>query len=118
MNIFDQYNAAFAQHEELIIPSSRPYVDVNWHLYPLRVSSEHRLEIFEQLKFSGVSTQVNYIPAYLHPVFRDKGYKLDEYPNSYEFYKSEISIPMSSSLTDREVAFVIEKLGFVLSKLI
>lgn len=117
MNVFKQYTEAFAQYKDLVLPSTRPDVDVNWHLYPLRVSSEHRLEVFEQLKFHGISTQVNYLPAYLHPVFSDKGYKLDQYPNSYAFYKTEISMPMYSNLTDSQIAFVIEKTDLVLSKL-
>ena len=115
--VFEQYNSAFAQYKDLVLPLARPYVDVNWHLYPLRVSSQHRLEVFEQLKLHGIATQVNYLPAYLHPVFSDKGYKLDEYPNSYTFYRSEISMPMSSSLTESEIAFIIEKSELVLSKL-
>jgi dTDP-4-amino-4,6-dideoxygalactose transaminase len=117
LKVFNLYTEAFAQYKDLVLPLARPYVDVNWHLYPLRVSSQHRLEVFEQLKLYGIATQVNYLPAYLHPVFSDKGYKLDEYPNSYTFYKSEISMPMSSNLTDSEIAFIVEKTGLVLSKL-
>ena len=46
-----------------------------WHLYPIRVPHEMRRPLFEYLRANGVIVQVNYIPAYWHPVYEDLGYK-------------------------------------------
>jgi dTDP-4-amino-4,6-dideoxygalactose transaminase len=107
LEIFERYSSAFRDYEELTVPTTKLGVNVNWHLYPLRVPKEKRLQIFNDLRARGIAVQVNYIPAYWHPVFQDRGFKVDQYVNSYNFYQTEISIPMFSSLDDDEVGFVI-----------
>jgi dTDP-4-amino-4,6-dideoxygalactose transaminase len=114
--IFQKYTEAFSQCESLILPTSKSYVNPNWHLYPLRVPAQHRLQIIRDLKLAGISTQVNYIPAYWHPVFANEGYKKDEFVNSYNFYQSEISIPMFSSLHENEISFVIQNVLQILNR--
>ena len=80
---------------------------VNWHLYPVRVDSLNRKTIFTSLRKAGIAVQVNYLPAYRHPVFSDKGFSEGMYPNSDLFYSQEISLPMYSQLKDTEVDFVV-----------
>lgn len=116
-NIFDKYSAEFAKLKGITTPTMRPYVNVNWHLFPLRVPSKFRLQIFEGLRSLGVGVQVNYIPAHWHPVFADLGHKRDEFPNSVNFYESEISMPLFPNLTDRELDFIIEKMAEVYSNI-
>ena len=65
-----------------------------WHLFPIRVNPNNREEIFTNMRKLGIGVQVNYIPAYWHPVFKEMGYKRGLCPNSEKFYKSEISLPM------------------------
>jgi dTDP-4-amino-4,6-dideoxygalactose transaminase len=43
--------------------------------------------------------QVNYMPIYWHPVYRDLGYKKGLCPIAESYYESEISLPMYAGLT-------------------
>jgi len=108
-DIFEKYCLEFAKFDELTLPVRKPYVSVNWHLFPLRVQKKHRRYIFENLRAAGVAVQVNYIPAHWHPVFLAKRERSDEFLSSVNFYESEISMPMFSNLTETELNFVIEK---------
>lgn len=101
--IFQTYTNAFSSHEDIRTPVEMDYVNVNWHLFPVRVDPIKRKEIFAKLRESGIGVQVNYIPAFLHPVFHS--YNLDEsiFPNSYSFYESEISLPLHPNLTDSNI---------------
>ena len=110
LEIFREYSRAFQGFEKLILPTTKPDVDVNWHLFPLRVPKESRLSVYRELRARGVGVQVNYLPAYLHPVFKSQEYKIDEYKNSYDFYQTEISIPMFSNLDKSDVNFIIENI--------
>ena len=56
----------------------------------------------------GIGVQVNYIPAYWHPVFEDLGYKRGMCPVAEQYYREEISLPLFPGLTDDEVERVIE----------
>jgi dTDP-4-amino-4,6-dideoxygalactose transaminase len=74
-----------------------------WHLFPLRVPSDLRKELFQYLKAQGFLVQVNYIPAHLHPVF-SRHYSQGDFPNAEMYYSEEISLPMfvDSSLFNDE----------------
>jgi UDP-4-amino-4,6-dideoxy-N-acetyl-beta-L-altrosamine transaminase len=105
--IFSIYSNALKSLENLTLPTEKDYVNTNWHLYPIRVRKEHRRQLFEYLRSQGIGVQVNYIPAYRHPVFST--YNIDplDFPQSEKFYESQISLPMHFELTDAEVNKVV-----------
>ena len=106
--IHDAYNAAFSDNDNLTIPGTVDGAVPAWHLYPLRVEADRRRAIFEELRSRGIGVQVNYIPAYWHPVFEDLGYKRGMCPEAEQYYRQEISLPLYPGLTDPEVERVIE----------
>ena len=97
--IFKNYLKALAEIEGLSLPVQRSYVDPMWHLFPIRVPSNQRLRIFQELRDAGIGVQVNYLPAYAHPVFSDQGSLGDLHPEAERFYNSEISLPLFSGLS-------------------
>jgi dTDP-4-amino-4,6-dideoxygalactose transaminase len=105
--IFETYIKELGDIDEILLPGERDYVDVNWHLFPIRVNPSKRTSLFNFLRESGVGVQVNYLPAYWHPVFRDLGHSIGEFPRSDEFYSQEISLPMYSTLEKIEQEIVI-----------
>ena len=118
LDIFHEYSSEFGNHENLILPTTRPHIVPNWHLYPLRVPMNQRRQIIEEMTAHGIRAQVNYIPAYWHPVFQDRAFKKDQYLNSHNFYQSEISIPMFSSLTKNEISFVINTVVEIINRIV
>lgn len=112
--IFQSYEDALGDLDEIQTPAQREYVDANWHLYPIQVDSNKRLTIFSELRNSGIGVQVNYIPAYWHPVFRDKGFQKGDFPSSDKFYSQEISLPMFADLNKKELLSVCASLRTIL----
>ena len=104
--IFNFYNSELNK-SIFSAPTKRDYVDPMWHLYPARVDAESRLRIFESFRNSGIGVQVNYMPAYWHPVFQKMGFKKGQFPNSDSFYSSEISLPMSFALNEEQMQKVV-----------
>ena len=100
------YDSVLTDVDGVDVPAQREYVDPTWHLYPLRVPSGRRRTIFERLRSAGIGVQVNYLPAYWHPVFADLGYPRGLCPNAERFYSREISLPMYAALDDEEIRFV------------
>ena len=94
-----QYDETLSAIPGIEIPAQRADVEPMWHLYPLRVPSERRREIFDSLRSSGVGVQVNYLPAYRHPALRHLATP-EEFPASEEFYAREISLPLHTGLTE------------------
>ena len=106
--IFENYMDAFKNISGIELPGLRNYVDPMWHLFPIRVNPNNREEIFTNMRKLGIGVQVNYIPAYWHPVFKEMGYERGICPHSEIFYKSEISLPMFPGLSNLEQEKTIE----------
>ena len=105
--IFETYVNELQNLKGLQIPTKRSYANVNWHLFPIQVDPNRRIFLFNNLKSAGIGVQVNYIPAYWHPVFSNLGLKPGMYPESDLFYAREISLPMFVSLQEAEIERVI-----------
>jgi dTDP-4-amino-4,6-dideoxygalactose transaminase len=105
-SIFKMYGELLREVSELTLPTEKAYVNSNWHLYPLRVESNIRRGLFEFLRESGFGVQVNYIPAYRHPVFADLNINESSFPNSERFYSEEISLPMHFEIQDEDVVII------------
>jgi dTDP-4-amino-4,6-dideoxygalactose transaminase len=102
-SVFNLYGELLAGIGQLTLPVEKKYVNSNWHLYPLRVEPDIRRGLFEFLRASGFGVQVNYIPAYRHPVFAKLNINESSFPNSERFYSEEISLPMHFEIQDEDV---------------
>jgi UDP-4-amino-4,6-dideoxy-N-acetyl-beta-L-altrosamine transaminase len=101
--IHARYDVALADVAELRTPVRRAAADPVWHLYALRVLDGRRRALFEHLRASGIGVQVNYVPAYWHPVFEDLGYRRGLCPTAEAYYAQEISLPLYPDLADSDV---------------
>jgi dTDP-4-amino-4,6-dideoxygalactose transaminase len=108
--IFERYSRTLNDLEWLTLPTERDYVDSNWHLFPVRVKPEIRESVFKHLRAHNIGVQVNYLPAYRHPVFENLKVDRSDFPHSEEFYESEISLPMYTDLRDVQITKVEEAL--------
>ena len=113
--IFERYRAELADLAGVALPTRRDYVDPMWHLFPIRVKDGRRREVFDYMRANGVLVQVNYIPAYWHPVFEDLGYQRGMCPVAEQFYTEEISLPMFAALSDDDQSRVIDVLRAALA---
>ena len=105
--IFETYVNDFQNINGVQLPIKRPYANVTWHVFPIRVNPDKRTFLFNKLRGAGIGVQVNYIPAYWHPVFSSMGLKPGRFPKSDLFYAQEISLPMHTSLEPIQIQKVI-----------
>lgn len=77
-----------------------------YHLYIIEV--ENRLELYNYLRTKNIFAQIHYIPCHLMPYYRQFGWKAGDMPNSENYYKHCISLPMYPTLTEDEQGFVIQ----------
>ncbi|HWH01419.1 MAG TPA: DegT/DnrJ/EryC1/StrS family aminotransferase [Pilimelia sp.] len=110
-----RYDAALADVPGLGLPVRRPWVDPMWHLYPVRVRDGRRREVYERLRAAGIAVQVNYLPAHLHPVFADLGYRRGMCPAAEAFYAEQLSLPLFVDLTEAAQDRVVDELRAILA---
>lgn len=81
------------------------------HLYITRVPGitvEERQEIIVKMAEAGVATNVHYKPLPMMTAYKKLGFDITDYPNSYEAFENEITLPLHTKLTDEETEYVIE----------
>jgi dTDP-4-amino-4,6-dideoxygalactose transaminase len=110
-----RYDALLAGVPGLTLPARLPYAEPSWHLYPVRVRDGRRREVYERMRQAGIGVQVNYIPAYWHPVFEDLGYRRGLCPAAEAYYAEQLSLPLFPDLSEAEQDQVVEVLTAVLT---
>ena len=89
------------------------------HLYLTRIEGitpDERTEIIVKMQGRGVSTNVHYKPLPLLTAYKNLGFNIEDYPNAYNLFKNEISLPLYPSLTDEEVEYIIDSLLEILKE--
>ena len=108
--IISKYDEAF---KPLGIQVLNHYTDEyisSGHLYITRVpniTDEKRREIIVKMGERGVSCNVHYKPIPMMTAYKNMGFDIKDYPNSYDFYINEITLPLFTKLTDDEVEYII-----------
>lgn len=80
-----------------------------YHLYVIEV--EDRLGLYNFLRTKNIFAQIHYIPCHLMPYYRQFGWKEGDRPNSEDYYKHCISLPMYPTLSKEEQQSVIESIN-------
>jgi dTDP-4-amino-4,6-dideoxygalactose transaminase len=114
--ICDQYSKEFAKHEWASVPEFEIANSGNgnissYHLYPLRIkniSEAQRDEIIRKIFDYDVSVNVHFIPVPMMSYYKSLGYNIEDYPNTYRLYSSEISLPVFYDLTENQLNQIIE----------
>lgn len=89
------------------------------HLYITMVPNitlEQRSEIIIKMAKEGVSCNVHYKPLPLLTAYKNLGFDIKDYPNAYDQFVGEITLPLHTKLTDEEVEYVIEKYTEILKE--
>lgn len=109
--IFEAYDAAFQQTSWAITPLyATPEKKTCYHLYQLRiadVSEEQRDAIIQEIFEQDVAVNVHFQPLPLLTAYKNLGYKMEDYPEAWNKYSSEISLPVYFDLSDEQVQQVI-----------
>ena len=83
------------------------------HLYIVNIegaSEEDRNEIIVKMAERGIATNVHYKPLPMHTAYKNLGFDIKDYPNAFDNYKSELTLPLHTLLTDEQVDYIIENL--------
>lgn len=102
------------QHLPITLPWQHPDSYSAYHLYVIRLQLDKikttHLRVFEALRASNIMVNLHYIPVHRQPYYEQMGFKQGDFPNSEQYYREAISIPMHPSLTNEEQDFVVEAL--------
>lgn len=120
--IFERYTNALSQFDWAITPK---YIDDRretcYHLYLLRikgVTEPQRDEIMQYVFDQDVSVNVHFQPLPILTAYKKRGFKMEDYPETWNKYANEISLPVYFNLTNEQVDMVIEAVKVGVQKVI
>lgn len=118
--LIDLYNVALEPHGVIVLPHYGNEHSSSGHLYMTRIpniSVEQRNDIIVKMAERGIATNVHYKPLPMMTAYKALGYDIKDYPNAYEQYHNEITLPLHTRLTDDEVDYILDNFVDIISKL-
>ena len=92
----------------------------SYHLYLIRVPNvdeKGRNKIIKNMANKGVACNVHYKPLAMLTAYKNLGFDIKDYPNAYNQYKNQITLPLHTLLTDDDVQYIIDSLKECLDEL-
>jgi dTDP-4-amino-4,6-dideoxygalactose transaminase len=131
---YDQQFAPEVEEGDLILPAPDAEGDRSaLHLYPIQVLDRarartdtdtdtdteaeagasapvqpRRRQVFDALRAAGLGVNVHYIPIHFQPFWRARGFREGQFPVAERYYERAISLPLHPSLSDADLAFVVQ----------
>ncbi|HDY7615887.1 TPA: UDP-4-amino-4,6-dideoxy-N-acetyl-beta-L-altrosamine transaminase [Vibrio vulnificus] len=89
------------------------------HLYVIRLqldklSLTHK-EVFDSLRDKGIGVNLHYIPVHTQPYYEKMGFREGDFPESEQYYREAISLPMFHAMTEKQQDEVVLALTNILN---
>lgn len=85
--------------------------ETSYHLFALRINGineKQRDLIIKEISKKDISVNVHFIPLPMLKIFKEMGFKMEDYPQSYTCFKSQISLPIYPQLIDSDVDYIVD----------
>ena len=101
-------------HDWAIIPDFKDQdKESSYHLFLIRIkgaSESQRDEIMQKIFEKQVSVNVHFQPLPLLTAYKERGYKMDDYPEAFAKYENVITLPVYYDLTNDNLQTVVNAL--------
>lgn len=121
--IFNAYTEILSKEDFNIIPETHREdgTESSYHLYPLRIkgfNEDQRNELIKNMANLGISTNVHFKPLPMFTLYKNLGYNIEDYPNAYNQYCNEISLPVYSTLDIEDVKYIAKNINEQVKKIL
>ena len=120
-DIISQYNKGFEGTRITALSHSSEDYKSCGHLYITHVEGatfEQRGKIITKMAERGISCNVHYKPLPLLTAYKNLGFNIENYPNAYNYYVKEITLPLHTRLSDEDVAVIIENFKEIVEEVV
>lgn len=98
----------------ITLPWQHPATYSAYHLYVIRLQLERlgksHVQVFKELRRSGIGVNLHYIPVYRQPHYLRLGFRPGYCPEAEQYYREAISLPLYHGMTEQQQDRVISAL--------
>ena len=83
------------------------------HLYLTRIigrDSDFRNDFITKMAERGIACNVHYKPLPMHTAYKNLGFDIKDYPNAYNQFANEVTLPLNTLMTEEDVEYVINNI--------
>ena len=80
------------------------------HLYITRLldrTDQERRDVIVKMAERGIACNVHYKPLPMMTAYKALGFDIKDYPNAYDMFHNEVTLPLNTKMTDEMVEYVI-----------
>lgn len=89
------------------------------HLYIVRLLGRdvaERNDVIVRMAERGIACNVHYKPLPMMTAYKALGFDIADYPNAYDQYRNEVTLPLHTRLTDEDAEYIISNFVDIISK--
>lgn len=117
--IIKRYNEALKPFNVQVLNHCDAQHVSSGHLYLVRLldkTLEERNAIINEMAERGIACNVHYKPLPMMTAYKALGFDITNYPNAYNQYFNEVTLPLHTRLTDEDVEYVISNFTEIIAK--
>ena len=117
-DIIEKYNDGFKDLDIQILNHFDNEHQSSGHLYLVRINNitlEQRNEIIVKMAERGIACNVHYKPLPMLTAYKNLGFDIKDYPNAYDLFVNEVTLPLHTKLSDEDVKYIINNFKEVVS---
>lgn len=118
--IIEKYDSALSGYNVKVLKHYGPNYSSSGHLYLVRLDgkdTDYRNAVIVKMAERGIACNVHYKPLPMMTAYKNLGFDIKNYPNAYNQYKNEVTLPLHTHLSDDDVQYVMENFTDIISDL-
>ena len=121
VELVEQYDKAFEGTRVVPLIHYADTYKSSGHLYITHIKGatyEQRGEIITKMAERGISCNVHYKPLPLLTAYSNLGFDINNYPNAYDYFVNEVTLPLHTRLSDEDVKVIVENFKEVVAEVV
>lgn len=109
--LIERYNKALATYDVQLLDHFNEKHKSSGHLYLVRLlgkDSEFRNHVITEMERREIACNVHYKPLPMMTAYKALGFDIKNYPNAFNQFHNEITLPLHTKLTDEQVDFLLK----------
>lgn len=109
-NVANFYNNAFANHPNIITPTTSDFTTHVFHQYTLRIINANRNELHHYLLENDIPNAIYYpVPLHTQKAYQDNRFKNEDFEVTNELVQTVISLPMHTEFDEEQLTYITQK---------